>query len=328
LTSFKKYFLKAIFKKKTIDNFSITLMTNEELLAKYLENSLTDTESAEFQKLLNSSPEFARDVRELSKIEGFLTAGAITAAVPEDFLAGVENHVAEKIHHDKYHGPASGNAFNKILSGFWIVPLLFLLGVGGYFLLRNSDEKVQPQQENPAVVLQEQSAQTPEIQPQPETPVAHSELPQPKAENPAITQNDEITQQQPVANPDKMTASATKEKNNAQTAAFEKTQENLLKARAAGQKAQEAALLKQLGILSAKNGNTHEAKTYFNDGINLARTLRLTELEAESLGELGMVFKNEGDKGAAVDNFKKAIELLKRVNQPTERWEKELKSVQ
>jgi hypothetical protein len=303
-------------------------MTNEELLAKYLENSLSETESAEFQKLINTSPEFARDVRELSKIEAFLSTGTISAAIPEDFLASVEHHVTEKIHHDKYHAPGSGNAFNKILSGFWIIPMIFLLGVGGYYLLRNTDEKIQQNQETPAPVLKEEISQTPEVQSIPEQPSAQKETSQSTRENPSIVQNEEAVSQQPTRNPDELQLKAENAQSNSDKIAFEKTREKLNSARAEGKKATEAALLKQMGMIAAKMSNITEARAYLNDAMNLARSLHLTELEAESTGELGLIFKKEGNTEMATGHFKKAIELLKASGQSTERWEKEIRSAQ
>ncbi|MES2766538.1 MAG: tetratricopeptide repeat protein [Bacteroidota bacterium] len=308
-------------------------MTNEELLAKYLENSLSESEQAEFNKLSNTSPEFARDVRELSKIEGFLQAGTIAGSVvPEDFIASVENHVTEKIHHDKYHAPgAGGNAFTKVLSAFWIVPVLLMLGVGGFFLLRNTDHQPAQSQTN-APVLKENTGtdnslkdQATQVAPQDngsQTEATHQQAPK---ENIAANTPDEATQPETIRNPNELLGT-TKNTSpaNPEAAAFDRTREALNTARAEGNKPREAALLKQMGMLTAKMGNIAEARIYLNDAMNLARGLHLTTLEAESTGELGLIFKKEGNQTAAAESFKKAIELLKTAGKPTERWEKEL----
>ncbi|HYF03280.1 MAG TPA: tetratricopeptide repeat protein [Patescibacteria group bacterium] len=305
-------------------------MTNEELLAKYLEDSLSRGERAEFDRLVSSSPEFARDVQELSKIEGLLKSNPGLSAVPasDDFLASVENLVTDKIHHDKHHSSSTATTFSKILSGMWIVPILMLIGIGAFFLLRNTDTQV-PQQPPVAdqPVIPQQQPMIPQQQPQPEIQ-SETSIPEPSANQSSIPQiQSEPQQPAQVRTPDQVEATVSSTQSN-DRALYDKTLEKLGTAREKGNRATEAALLKQMGILALRLGNIQEAKMYQRDAIALARSLKLVELEGEAMGEIGLVYKKEGDLGSALDGFKKAIDILKGAGKNPERWEKELKEIQ
>lgn len=295
-------------------------MTHEELLAGYLDNSLTESEKAEFEGLLKTSPEFARDAQELLKIEEFLKEGtAITSPIPEDFLAGVENRVAGRIHHERYHAEGP-NVFNKILSALWIVPIILILGTGAYFLLRSPEKQPAKEQE---VVLKDNGNSTvraPEQQVQPEAPAS---VRQPGSA-PEQQMPVESEPQGTIRTPAEMQVNVERQKSDSEEKALENTRQKLSQARAEGKKATEAALLKQMGMLAFKTGNISEAKNYLHEAIALSHSLRLTQLEAETSGELGIVLKREGNLTDAKEYFTKAIELLKASGQNAERWEKEI----
>ena len=72
-------------------------MTNEELMAGFLDRSLSEDELLELERRQEASPELARELRELVTVEGLLLTAAPIAMAPTDFLHSVENTVAAKV---------------------------------------------------------------------------------------------------------------------------------------------------------------------------------------------------------------------------------------
>lgn len=72
-------------------------MTNEELLAGFLDRSLSEDDLLELEARASASPELARELRELVAMESRIKKAAPAVLFPTSFLAAVENSIAASI---------------------------------------------------------------------------------------------------------------------------------------------------------------------------------------------------------------------------------------
>ncbi|MCU0330971.1 MAG: hypothetical protein MUC47_08345 [Candidatus Kapabacteria bacterium] len=72
-------------------------MTNDELLAGFLDRSLSEDQLLELEARRASSPEFAQELQNLINLEASLPAARPAAAAPAAFLATVENAIAANL---------------------------------------------------------------------------------------------------------------------------------------------------------------------------------------------------------------------------------------
>ncbi|TAE27855.1 MAG: zf-HC2 domain-containing protein [Candidatus Kapaibacterium sp.] len=72
-------------------------MTNDELLALYLDNTLSEAERQEFEVRLQGSPELMQEMKELHAIQNMLFTPAKDDALSFAFLRSVENNIAASI---------------------------------------------------------------------------------------------------------------------------------------------------------------------------------------------------------------------------------------
>jgi hypothetical protein len=72
-------------------------MNNDELLAMYLDGTLSEGQRTDFDRLLQTSPTFAQEVREILTIQGMLFEPALDDARTSAFLRTVENNLATAV---------------------------------------------------------------------------------------------------------------------------------------------------------------------------------------------------------------------------------------
>ena len=90
-------------------------MTNQELLAGFLDRSLSEDQLLEFEQRQLESPEFAQEVREMLTVENLLTDSAPKVRLPLEFLAMVESSVAAQI----IAGAATGGILGTLAKFGW-----------------------------------------------------------------------------------------------------------------------------------------------------------------------------------------------------------------
>jgi anti-sigma factor RsiW len=72
-------------------------MNNDELLAMYLDGTLSEGQRTDFDRLLQTSPTFAQEVREILTIQGMLFEPALDDAQTSAFLRTVEDNLATAV---------------------------------------------------------------------------------------------------------------------------------------------------------------------------------------------------------------------------------------
>jgi anti-sigma factor RsiW len=72
-------------------------MNNDELLAMYLDGTLSEGQRTDFDRLLQTSPTFAQEVREILTIQGMLFEPALDDARTSAFLRTVEDNLATAV---------------------------------------------------------------------------------------------------------------------------------------------------------------------------------------------------------------------------------------
>lgn len=102
---------------------------------------------------------------------------------------------------------------------------------------------------------------------------------------------------------------------------FEKAKKSLLKL---DKKKSLATILLTLGTVYGWKGNNIIAENYWNESLRISRFIGNLEQEAQILGNIGLSLFNRSDFNGAIDIFKKAINLLKKLG--NRKWEGKIKN--
>lgn len=89
-------------------------MTNDELLAGFLDRSLSEDQLLEFEARREANPDFAQQAEAMIRVEKVIPMAAPVFAVPTDFLQAVEADVATKV-----SAGASGGFFSGAAGSAW-----------------------------------------------------------------------------------------------------------------------------------------------------------------------------------------------------------------
>lgn len=145
-------------------------MTNEELLAGFLDRSLTEDDLLELEARASASPELARELRELVAMESRIKQAAPAVLFPTAFLATVENSIAASLAAAAVTAGVAGAASG--LSSWLPLASAAVLGVAGvgtaiYFIAATPSKTVAPSPSTPVV------APAPSVAPQPPQPTTN-----------------------------------------------------------------------------------------------------------------------------------------------------------
>lgn len=289
-------------------------MTNDELLAGFLDRSLSEDGLLEFEARQTVSPEFAQTVREMLAVESVLRTATPVIAIPTAFLQDVENTVAERV--------VSATSSRGILSGLssiwtWIGgAALVAVGIGAYSLYHGPATSNQPMAD-PAirqqqVVMATKVEDEPAVLPAPATTTTNEPV------TAIVKRNDE--------RPDTKSATSTPEpitlgKQPAQRTASDvsfgttnpaSTLENLKSDYNAAISADNDVLSAQIALeigrhLSVRMKNYDESERYLRLALTHARSVRVPEYEVDALGELGLLARERGNMTEAAGLLKQAV---------------------
>ena len=288
-------------------------MTNQELLASFLDRSLSEEDLLEFEELKNASPEFASEVREMLAVEELLTVSAPRVQYPIAFLATVESSVAAKV----AAGATAAGLFTWLAHSVWTWvaggTAAVVIGGGAIYLASNKDAA--PLAPTKATIKAAPSTSaTPSVEPN--TPAI-----------PALGP----TRQQPVKNvakPNANTSHSSGSEINAKiteaTAVIVSLKADYEKCLESNDKVRCAQLALSLGSQLRKEEKNAEARKYLQAAVDHARTLKLAAFEMDAHGELGMLAKSEGDEQRAATSFRRAVEIGQNNNKNSSRWNSEL----
>lgn len=337
-------------------------MTNDDLLLKYFDGTLSQSERADFDSRVKSSPEFADEVRSIASLEDALTARKTPITDDtERFLAAVGISATSAIPPPPMSAPSGtagsaspGAGVSGILGSKLVLGIMgAVIGggiVAGSIIYSNSNSGNTPQPA-PPVVRQAPAAdsstaslppqvETPRPEPQvtQEAPVAsdtHKVEPSQKS-SPALQEPVTPPVAEPPAKPKAHSGkdatndvkSKTDGRNNYSDQIARITAE-YANAVANGNKIDQAFAAKQLGMLYKDiDGKQNDARTYLETSIRLAHDAKVNELEAQAHGELGLLENKLGNRDKAIDQLQKCIDLMHSGNiQGAEKWAKALEDI-
>lgn len=281
-------------------------MTNQELLAGFLDRSLNEDQLLEFEQRQLDSPEFAQEVREMLTVEHLLTDSAPRVSFPIEFLSKVESSVAAQI----IAGAATGGILGTLAKfGWgWIVGGTTAAVVGGtalYVAATRSDD-VQPAP-RPAKVISVPKTTTPPVIEQ--APVAE---PTP-APAPVVVREVSKVDVSVKATPT--------------SSAVDQLRADYETCSTANDRVRCAQIALQIGRKLRQTQRSSEAETYLTSAVAHARAARLAQFEVDALGELGLVMAERGDVQQAASYFQKAIDRGQSARIVTTTWSTALENL-
>lgn len=287
-------------------------MTNHELLAGFLDRSLSEDQLLEFEARQVADPTFAQEVKEMLTVERLLQQEPPRVDYPVGFLATIESNIAAKI----AVGAASGGVLGFLAHSAWtwIVGGTAAVAISGgaLYLATQSDEPTlqQPVQERIQSAPVRPTVEQP-VAEQSVTDVAPSVVSTPTA--PAPVADRPITIDAKTTAPDPVLKQLIAEYEQCNT-----TSDHV--------RCAQYALL--LGRRFRSDGNAAEARTYLESAVRHAQTVRLIDYEMDAHGELGLLAKSRGDLDGATRSFERAIEIGRTHKRNVVRWTQELETLQ
>lgn len=265
-------------------------MTNEELLAGFLDRSLSEDQLVELEARRAADPTFDQDVREMVAVEDVLLTAAPVTVVPTDFLARVEDTMAAKV----AAGSSVSTGVSAALKTAGVAIATVGTAIGIYVASQRTEHAAtqpsQPISNAPAVTSAPpstssvESAQTTRVSESRSTPIASRVDEQPSADG--------------SANAYASASTSLVDRLLAQYASCKQQNDNM--------RCTQLAL--NIGSQYRKQGEYQMATTYFNEALASARSLRVVQYEVEALGNIGLLNLDRGSTTAAATYLRSAIE--------------------
>jgi len=280
-------------------------MTNQELLAGFLDRSLSEDQLLEFEQRQLESPEFAQEVREMLTVENLLTDSAPKVRLPLEFLAKVESSVAAQV----IAGAATGGILGTLAKfGWgWIAGGTTAVVVGGtaLYVAATRTDDVQPDP-RPTRIMSAPKTVTPPVVQQPETAA-------PSAPTPATIREVSKVDVSVKATPT--------------NSALDQLRADYETCSSANDRVRCAQIALQIGRKLRQTQRSSEAETYLTAAVTHARAARLAQFEVDALGELGLVLAERGDVQQAAVYLQKAIDRGQSARIVTTTWSTALENL-
>ena len=266
-------------------------MTNDELLAGFLDRSLSEDELLELETRRAADPVFNNDVRQMLTVEGVLKTSAPAVVIPTDFLARVEDTVAAKV------SSAAAPAAAGVAASFKIVgaALVAVTATVGIYL-----------------ATQQRSEPAPATAPSTKSNTAAPATPEQTAVAPAVAKQSNAQPKAIAAAPSLDEQPSSPGSANAYASASTPMIERLLRQYDGCKSNNESVRCAQLALNIAgqyrKLGEYTPATVYSTDALTFARTLHVVQYEVEALGMLGRINIDRGNLPAARNYLRSAID--------------------
>ena len=272
-------------------------MTNDELLAGFLDRSLSEDLLVELEARRAADPTFDQDVREMVAVEDVLLTAAPVTVIPTDVLAKIEDAIAARVSTGASHTPAG---IASTLKTFGLAIAAVGTAVGVYVATQRTEtpHPIVHQAAPAAPVSTVISTPTPTVAPSP-APVSTS-TPAPSIASAA----DEQPSGDGSANAYVSSSTPVIDRLLSQYASCKQRNDNM----------RCAQLALNIGQLYRKRADYQSAMTFFNEALSAARTLRVVEYEVEALGSIGLINLDRGNASAARTFLRSAIERAEGVD--------------
>jgi hypothetical protein len=298
-------------------------MTNEELMAGFLDRSLSEDELLELERRQEASPELARELRELVTVEGLLLTAAPIAMAPIDFLHNVENTVAAKVAAGSSMTSAGIFSTMSVSWGWVAAAATAIIGTTAAVMMINSTND----QQTPAAIEQRIDVNSaPSVSnPAPTTLVPES-TPEVRVEPRSQTMAADAAESvvTPPATPRDGVGLGTAE-NPSPTLA------KLISEYEACRNSNDMTRCIQLGIsIGDKARKEHlygMGEQYLQDALDAATQKHIVEYQVRALGNLGLLARDKGEVGVAKDMLTKAVTLGQQNNLDVYRWSDHLNAL-
>ncbi len=330
-------------------------MTNDELLAKLLDNSLTEAEQQELSARTAASPQFAEEVREFLAVEEALqkTKPVLQPKIPGQLIDLVEHTVASSVAAGSTIATVASTTSRfspslRILGG--LTTVCIGAGVLWYLSLSSNTVVPQPLSQSPAYEqptigttpapippaqtpaethLQDDAASAPDQQQgnSVATSAAHGSLTQQQA-SPLSDNTANIGTTTPTDDKQSVEMLATDQKNKVRKE-LSKAMADYEKYKAAGDAVHTMLKATDIGLYQITLENFESSRVYLDEALSLARQLKLGENEAIILGQIGLLEEARGAHQQAVKLIEECINTLRKLDSPDlQRWQDELKNLQ
>lgn len=335
-------------------------MTNDELLSKLLDNSLTELERRELDARMASSPHFAEEVREFLAVEELLvkTKPSLVSA-PEHFIEAVGKRTATTIAAAATTATLTSEIGQSSLQQ-WIVPAIAALLFSTAALLyvawpanTTEDHNAVPSAatttapstgsasqptNQPSAPLQEQQvlAQAREqrntapavvVPKQPE----HHRSTHTAATEPIAQRDMPKPKHTPEASPQDSSRefSLTKQADTPQEQELLRQIELYKSSQTMGNQVLQMSTAKKIGILYRGLQQYNNSRRYLEKAREIARLLHMEEEEAIAIGELGLLEKEQDNQLQALQLVQQCVQKLTEQHSPSlQRWQEELQALQ
>lgn len=309
-------------------------MTHEELLAGYLENSLSAQQLLELQAVLAADPVLAAEIARLQKLESILAEAQVCPPAPAEVIAEAETSVINKMN----FAPGSRPFVQRGL-GSWIlwgaaVIVLVLLGVG--LALVTGNDNVQPVGTDDVLPRQDH-AETKVLPDNAEAPLPANQIHTQKEQRPdqvkirehvnAVRPDNDQVQSQ-VTNHNNDTERSLGLDANQPTSALSQLISEYQRCLQQGQEIRCAQLALAIGRQYRKNGDVANALHYLETALSQAESAKTVQQQIQILTELALTNIGAGNTKSAQTFLSKAISLAESKGLPATQQKELLKSLE
>ena len=300
-------------------------MTKNELLAGFLDRSLSEDEMLEFEQLRASDSSFGHRVNDMMSVEKLLLTSTPVVVPPAQFLTSVEAVVASKV-----AAGAAGGFFSGLFSSAWTwiaAGSVAVIGAGAVYM----------NQPEPTVVAEPQLAEQ-VVAPSKVAPIREmpENVPSTATRAPAESKPSQrissSTTSNPVVNDPTPDALGTPPKSadlktEKMTPALEALVQDLDACRASLRHASCAQKAIVIGSAFQKNNDANSAIKYFVIALDEARASKIVDYQINAAGNLGVAARDGGRKDDAKKYLQEAIRLGQQNGILVDRWENALQSI-
>lgn len=295
-------------------------MTNDELLAGFLERSLNEDQLLEFEARKQADPAFANEVNEMLTVEDLLKTSAPRGLAPAGFLVGVESAVAYKIFTSTPASSVVGGWFSSAWT--WIAAVgVTLIGAATLFVVNRPSED----DRRPASGVQSQDVQRPASNVQSQDVQRPSQDVQRSSSN--VQSKDvqsKVTNHQPQTTNHVPTATSY-EVESTYESTISKLKKDLDVCRSSGDQIRCIQIALQIGRTYRERKLTDESMEYLTLAQREAQQAHIIQYEIDAFGEMGLLMRAAGKTSDANDHFKSAVELGSKNGLDVQRWSSEIR---
>lgn len=309
-------------------------MNFEELLLKYTDNTINESELIALNEIINKSASHSDEFKRFTKLENDLNSTK-TFISPADveFLKNVGESLVTA---DEKFIPSNKSTDYKVLNlskykYFFIFGFLLISLTIGYFINDNLKYNTQPSKPINRIDLHQQEEIRKTVTESQGSNSTDKNIQEQNVQiNDANSSNShEILMADNSTNKSQEKVQLSIKENNLvkNSDIINKLQNDLKNYQSTGDLYGQALTQKRIGVLLRQiNGRTQEAFEYLNNALNLSLKLKNIEMQAEIIGEIGLTYSKSGDKSKGSEYLDKCVKLLESINSDSYGHWKELKS--